>query len=159
MLSELYVDLLPFINSRAVDLLDNDRLAAQLVGLERRTARGGRDSIDNAPGRHDDLANAVAGALVAASKKSAQPSWGAHAHNMQRFANVGHADKKRHRLASEPQHSGGELVRSITSSPRDVVSREFELDRIDRLNSGASRQTQAHRGGVDDDKPLTAILR
>ena len=27
----------------------------------RRTARGGRDSIDHAPGGHDDLANAVAG--------------------------------------------------------------------------------------------------
>src|SRR5262249_19712611 len=30
------------------------------------TARGGRDSIDHAPGAHDDIANAVAGALVAA---------------------------------------------------------------------------------------------
>jgi hypothetical protein len=29
--------------------------------LERRTARGGRDSIDHPPGAHDDLANAVAG--------------------------------------------------------------------------------------------------
>jgi hypothetical protein len=29
--------------------------------LERRTARGGRDSIDHPPGQHDDLANAVAG--------------------------------------------------------------------------------------------------
>jgi hypothetical protein len=35
-----------------------------MVGLERRTARGGRDSIDHAPGAHDDLANAVAGALT-----------------------------------------------------------------------------------------------
>ena len=35
-------------------------------GLERRTARGGRDSIDHAPGGHDDLANAVAGAAALA---------------------------------------------------------------------------------------------
>jgi hypothetical protein len=35
-------------------------------GLERRTARGGRDSIDHAPGGHDDLANAVAGAVALA---------------------------------------------------------------------------------------------
>jgi hypothetical protein len=41
--------------------LDNQRLAAQLCSLERRTARGGRDSIDHPPGAHDDLANAVAG--------------------------------------------------------------------------------------------------
>jgi len=33
---------------------------------ERRTTRGGRDSIDHLPGAHDDLANAVAGALVTA---------------------------------------------------------------------------------------------
>jgi hypothetical protein len=41
-------------------------LANQLCGLERRTARGGRDSIDHAPGAHDDLANCVAGAIVSA---------------------------------------------------------------------------------------------
>ena len=39
---------------------------AQLCGLDRRTARGGRDSIDHAPGGHDDLANAVAGAAALA---------------------------------------------------------------------------------------------
>jgi hypothetical protein len=40
------------------------RLVMQLCGLERRTARGGRDSIDHGPGGHDDVANACAGALV-----------------------------------------------------------------------------------------------
>jgi hypothetical protein len=37
--SDLYRDLLPAINSRRADLLDDLRLVAQLVGLERRTAR------------------------------------------------------------------------------------------------------------------------
>jgi hypothetical protein len=46
--SDLYRDLLPAINSRKVDLLEDARLIAQIVGLERRTARGGRDSIDHA---------------------------------------------------------------------------------------------------------------
>ena len=64
--SDLYRDLLPLLNSRRVELLDHPKLVAQLVGLERRTARGGRDSIDHAPGSHDDVANAVAGALLAA---------------------------------------------------------------------------------------------
>jgi hypothetical protein len=64
--SDLYRDLLPLINSRRVELLDHTRLLAQLTGLERRTARGGRDSIDHAPGGHDDLANCVAGAVLAA---------------------------------------------------------------------------------------------
>ncbi|MGE0750815.1 MAG: hypothetical protein AB7K64_09535 [Variibacter sp.] len=61
--SDLYRDLLPALNSRSVDLLDDPKLMAQLVGLERRTARGGRDSIDHAPGAHDDIANAVAGVI------------------------------------------------------------------------------------------------
>jgi hypothetical protein len=61
--SELYVDLLPMVNSRRLDLPDHDRLVVQLCALERRTARAGRDSIDHPPGGHDDLANCVAGAV------------------------------------------------------------------------------------------------
>jgi len=41
---------------------------AQLCNLERKTARGGRDSIDHAPNAHDDVANVVAGvASIAAT--------------------------------------------------------------------------------------------
>jgi hypothetical protein len=58
---------LPLLNRRRVELLDSTRLVSQLVGLERRIARSGRDSIDHAPGAHDDIANACAGALLAAS--------------------------------------------------------------------------------------------
>jgi hypothetical protein len=65
--SDIYRDMLPLLNSKRVQLLYNRRLITQLQGLERRTARGGKDSIDHGPGRHDDLANAVAGALVLAS--------------------------------------------------------------------------------------------
>jgi hypothetical protein len=63
---DLYRELLPLINSGRCELLDHPKLISQLTGLERRTARGGRDSIDHAPGAHDDVANAVAGALLAA---------------------------------------------------------------------------------------------
>ena len=42
--SDLYQELLPKLNSCEVDLLDLPRLIAQLAGLERRPARGGRDS-------------------------------------------------------------------------------------------------------------------
>jgi len=45
------------------DIPADARLAAQLCALERRTSRGGRDSIDHAPGAHDDLANAAAGVV------------------------------------------------------------------------------------------------
>jgi hypothetical protein len=70
--SEIYSSLLPLLNSRRVDLLDDKRLIAQLLGLERKTARGGRDSIDHGPGAHDDLANSVAGALVMAAFRPVQ---------------------------------------------------------------------------------------
>ena len=50
-------------------IFDHKRIGAvapdhQLVGLERRTARSGRDTVDHTPGGHDDLANVVAGVLV-----------------------------------------------------------------------------------------------
>ncbi|MGH6875865.1 MAG: hypothetical protein ACREHV_00650 [Rhizomicrobium sp.] len=69
--SELYVSLLPLLNSERAELLDLPRLVAQLCALERRTSRAGRDSIDHAPGSHDDIANSVAGALVMAAGKKA----------------------------------------------------------------------------------------
>ncbi|MFC7396526.1 hypothetical protein ACFQU1_04895 [Chelatococcus sp. GCM10030263] len=69
--SELYLELLPMVNSGRVSLLDHKRLSSQLTGLERRTSRGGRDSVDHAPGGHDDLANAAAGSLVVALAQGA----------------------------------------------------------------------------------------
>jgi hypothetical protein len=62
--SDMYRELLPLLNSRRVELLEHPRLINQLCSLERRTARGGRDSIDHPPGQHDDIANAAAGALT-----------------------------------------------------------------------------------------------
>jgi hypothetical protein len=69
--SDLYRDIVPLINSRKLDLLDHSRLLQQLVGLERRTSRGtGRESIDHAPGGHDDIANATAGLASVAKRGS-----------------------------------------------------------------------------------------
>ena len=65
--SDLYKDMLPVLNSGGVELLDHAKAITQICSLERRTARGGRDSIDHAPGQHDDLANAIAGAVVGTS--------------------------------------------------------------------------------------------
>jgi hypothetical protein len=65
--SELYQALLPLLNSGRVELLDSARLKSRLLGLERRTARSGRDSIDHGPGTHDDVINSAAGAIVAAN--------------------------------------------------------------------------------------------
>lgn len=71
--SELYRDALAVFNSGQVELPPDVRLINQFTNLERRTARGGRDSIDHAPGGHDDRANVVAG-LLFTSKPQARPS-------------------------------------------------------------------------------------
>jgi hypothetical protein len=65
--SEIYLESLPRLNGAQIELLDNPRLANQIIGLERRTARGGKDSIDHGPGAHDDVANSALGALVLAA--------------------------------------------------------------------------------------------
>jgi len=59
--SGLYVDLLPKLNSKTIRLPDIPKLVNQIAALERRTSRGGKDSIDHPPAGHDDVANAVAG--------------------------------------------------------------------------------------------------
>ncbi len=71
--SDLYRDMLPMLNSGRVVLLDDEKAVSQIVGLERRVARGGRDSIDHAPGGHDDIANAVAGAMSLTTKPKFVP--------------------------------------------------------------------------------------
>ena len=62
--SDIYLSLLPAVNSGQIELLDSKRLITQLGGLERRTRSGGKDIVDHRSGLHDDLANAAAGALV-----------------------------------------------------------------------------------------------
>jgi len=64
--SDLYTETLPLLNAGRAELLDHPRLVAQLSALERRTSRGGRDSIDHPAGGHDDLANSAAGGLFLA---------------------------------------------------------------------------------------------
>jgi hypothetical protein len=67
--SELYLSLAPALNAGAVEMPPCEVLAKQLVALERRTTRGGRDIIDHAPGAHDDRAKAVAGVVAELAKK------------------------------------------------------------------------------------------
>lgn len=62
--SDIYGEMLPLLHTREAHLLDNKTLATQLVNLERRTSRGGKDSIDHPPGGHDDVINSVSGALT-----------------------------------------------------------------------------------------------
>jgi len=110
--SDLYREALPLFTSGQVDLLDHPRLMAQLLGLERRTARGGRDSIDHAPGGHDDLINAAAGALLLAGRDADDLG-----------ISIGSWDGSRHTLAAAGEaldagDRGREVMR--VSSPWDA---------------------------------------
>ena len=67
--SDLYIDFLAMMNSETVGLVEHDRLQRQLISLERRTARGGRDIIDHPRGGRDDIANAVAGVVWLAQQQ------------------------------------------------------------------------------------------
>jgi len=60
--SAIYSELLPLINSQQVELPDIKQMRDELIGLERKNTTKPR--IDHAPGQHDDMINAVAGALV-----------------------------------------------------------------------------------------------
>jgi hypothetical protein len=73
--SELYLAFLPLVNSGRVDLLDHQKMVTQFVGLERRTSRAGKDSVDHAPGGHDDIANSVAGVAALANVTRQQISF------------------------------------------------------------------------------------
>jgi hypothetical protein len=76
--SALYGDLLAGLNGRRIMLLDHARLVSQLIGLECRTARSGKDSIDHVPGGMDDVANCVAGLFGTAISKYPNYDFGYH---------------------------------------------------------------------------------
>jgi hypothetical protein len=61
--SEIYLTFLPSVLSGQVELLDNQKMRSQFLGLQRRPARN-QDIIDHSAGAHDDIANACAGALT-----------------------------------------------------------------------------------------------
>lgn len=73
--SELYLELLPLLSAGEVELTDDPHIVTQLAGLERKPRSGGRDSVDHAPGGHDDLANVIAG--VAATVATRRQTVGA----------------------------------------------------------------------------------
>jgi hypothetical protein len=67
--SSIYLEALPLLNAGRVELLDDPKLTAQLVALERRTSRAGKDTVSHPPLGHDDSANSACGAMVLAKAK------------------------------------------------------------------------------------------
>jgi len=67
--SDQFRDLLPLLNSGRVELLDHKQSLSELLNLERRTSRSGKDSISHPVSGHDDAINAVSGAVLLAQGK------------------------------------------------------------------------------------------
>lgn len=63
--SQLYLELLPKLQSGQIELLDHEATITQLCSLERRTKSGGKDIVDHVSNAKDDLANALAGVAQA----------------------------------------------------------------------------------------------
>jgi hypothetical protein len=62
--SQLYLELIPVLNSKRCELPDDRRMIEEFRRLERRRGRSGKDSIDHAAyGGSDDIANSVAGVI------------------------------------------------------------------------------------------------
>ena len=70
--SEIYRLCIPLLMSGTVELLDLPVLARQMLALERRTTRTGKELIDHPRGQRDDVVNAVCGAMVEASEREAR---------------------------------------------------------------------------------------
>jgi hypothetical protein len=66
--SEIYRLNIPLLMAGQVELLDLPVLQKQMLALERRTTRTGKEIIDHPRGQRDDVVNAVCGALVEASE-------------------------------------------------------------------------------------------
>lgn len=71
--SALYLNLLPRLNSKTIKLLDHPRSINQIAALERKTYRGGRDSIDHPSQGRDDIANSIAGLCYVATNQRVAP--------------------------------------------------------------------------------------
>ena len=79
----------------------------QFLALERRTTRGGRDSIDHPPGGHDDIANAVAGACLAAIEHAgAVPAHRLQLHAIDNYDVLATAEENAIAMAHAEQRGG-----------------------------------------------------
>lgn len=127
--SDLYRDFLPEINSGAVELLDVPQLTSQLCALERRTTRGGRDSIDHPPNGHDDVANAVAGVMDCCRKPSVPGLLGFYAREI---ADLNKADEP----AVEMMAPAGISHASLTGGAQMLIP-EDRIIRVSKTDAAA----------------------
>jgi hypothetical protein len=67
--SEIYLNFLPMLTDRSIELLDHGGLVSELTGLQRKVTGAGREAVDHRQGGHDDVANAVAGVATLVALK------------------------------------------------------------------------------------------
>ena len=117
--SQLYVDLLPRINSRSVRLLDHSKCVTQIASLERKTARGGTrgEVIDAPPNLHEDIANACAGAchlasgrLIALGPTTYEFGYATPSRPRERLITFRDAEGRLRIRSSQPQPNGSHAV-------------------------------------------------
>ena len=73
--SAIYAEILSWLNSYSVIMLDSQRLRSQLLSLDRRPGAAGKEIIEH-PRRlhaHDDVANAACGALMLCAAAARRP--------------------------------------------------------------------------------------
>ena len=128
--SELYLAFLPILNSGRADLLDNERMVTQFAGLERRTSRSGRDTVDHGVGSQDDVSNAVAGVLVMA-QGNVEPGFIAYMREMAGIALEPEADQRIVRVLAPLGISHAHLW-----SGRQIV---IPADRVVEMTAGDAR--------------------
>lgn len=130
--SELYAELLPLVNTGLVELLEHPTLKNQLLALERRSVRGGRDSIDHPRGAHDDLANVCAGSCVGVT-------------------GVGRPKKTRAMWSMSGAHMGsargGFEERRQSQAEFLAKAAQAALRQIEREDAAARREAEVNRDG------------
>ena len=101
--SDLYLEGQALFTMSRCEIINDERLALQLMSLERRTGRSGKDTVEHPPNMHDDLANAVVGALVFAARGTTwtEAEMNARLPQTQRMSPVGRAIEARQGMEDE----------------------------------------------------------
>ncbi len=134
------------MNSARIELLDNPRLIAQLCSLERRTSRGGKDSIDHGPGGHDDVINAAAGALTKVLGQSTHVflELDESIHNLDRYINP--ADEHRWIAFQKPLKKISDLVSTYATTAFIQMGIDFDGNffALEEYYCGSNRLIKDH---------------
>ena len=145
--SDIYLAFLPILNSSRAELLDHTRMITQFCQLERQTTGGGREKIEHPRGCHDDIANAVAGAIVTALNAATyevasftMPIVAGTPRNVPGGPSLGHAD-----VVVMPTPASLRPTTPTTASP--AAEREAKRQHVNNDRSAYTQQGLKPAGG------------